>query len=103
MILSGAVIRVNRIMDWIMEVVNLRCDGHYSGSNPDRRVKPASRVFSCLLFYLIILLGAMIRVNRNMDWIMEVVNLRHDGHYSGYMFVLVASSAVSSWLLSSCH
>ena len=51
-------------LDWIMEVVNLRCDGHYSGSNPDRRVKPASCVivvydfilyeFSNLLYSLII-------------------------------------------------
>jgi len=47
-----------------MEVVNVRCDGHYSGSNPDRRVKPASCVivvydfilyeFSNLLYSLII-------------------------------------------------
>ena len=28
-----------------MEDVNLRCDGHHSGSNPDQRVKPTSRVF----------------------------------------------------------
>ena len=35
-----------------MEVVNLRCDGHYSGSNPDRRVKPTSRVFVVYDFIL---------------------------------------------------
>jgi hypothetical protein len=40
MIFLNAVKRLNRIMDWIMEVVNLRCDGHHLGSNPDRRVKP---------------------------------------------------------------
>jgi hypothetical protein len=35
-----------------MEVVNLRCDGHHSGSNPDRRVKPASHVFVVYDFIL---------------------------------------------------